>query len=210
MVSLFVLFDLILAWSCARNIINGSKASDQFVKLVSEFSNEIALAIYEIWSYHGNDENHRQSLIRGKLADAIGDSMVVLVNVAAQSGLDIKTLWQSQNFPVFNQVPHSAFLIASMGQGRLADAVKKGNTEEAVVAIGIMLYGLELLCKEYHLTPLLCLQDAYNEIKDRKGVMYNGIFVKSDDANYERICNELGLDGQTSSQDKREEELSYH
>jgi len=208
--SIFVLFELILAWSQARNIIAGTKASDQFVKLVSEFSNEIAEAIYEIWTFRGTDENERQAIIHTKLADAIGDSIVVLVNVAAQCGLDIKALWQSQNFTVYTQIPHCGFLIASMGQGRLADAVKKNNQEDAVVAIGIMLYGLELICKEYHLNPLLCLQDAYNEIKDRKGVVYNGIFVKADDANYERICNELGLDGHTSSQDKRAEDLSYH
>ena len=207
MISIFALFELVLAWSMARNIINGTKASDQFIKLVSEFSNEIADAIYQVWAYHGQDESERQKIIKTKLADAIGDSIVVLVNVAAQSGLDIKTLWQSQNFPVYSQIPHSGFLIASMGQGKLADAVKKNNQEDAVTAIGIMLYGLELIAKEYHLTPTGCLRDAYEEIKDRKGVVYNGIFVKADDPNYERIVAELGLEAEG---EKNERELSYH
>lgn len=193
MSNIFVIFAHILAWSNARNIINGTTAVDQFVKLVSEFSNEIAEALYEIAAYSGGDVQERNAIIHTKLADAIGDSLVVLVNICAQRGIDIEGIWQSQHFPVYNQVPNYGFLVASMGQGRLADALKKNNQDDVYSAIGTMLYGLELICEEYTLSPRGCAQDAYNEIKDRKGVVYNGIFVKSDDANYERILAELGL-----------------
>ncbi|QDH49671.1 NTP-pyrophosphyhydrolase [Pantoea phage Kyle] len=196
---IFVLFNLILEWSKARNIIGGGKAADQFVKLVSEFSNEISTAIYEIWTYHGSDTHQRKKLIVTSLKDAIGDSFVVLVNVSAQMGLDIKTIYGSQSFAVFTQVPHHGLLIAGMGQGRLADAIKKNNPDDAYAAIGLMIYGLQLICNEYGLRVEDCVEHAYLEIKDRKGVMYNGIFVKSDDANYERIVEELGLNSSTAA-----------
>lgn len=197
--SILVLFQLVYEWSMARNIINGSSAADQFVKLTSEFSNELAEAIYEIWSYHGNDPWERHAIISTKLADAVGDSLVVLTNIAAQMGMDIKDIYNTQNFPVYTQVPHAGLLVASMGQGRLADAIKKNNKEDAYAAIGVMLYGLDLVCKEYQIEPKNCLSDAYDQIKNRTGVMYNGIFVKSDDANYERIVEELAFNDSTAS-----------
>lgn len=37
-----------------------------------------------------------------------------------------------------------------------------------------------------------CLFTAWNDIKDRKGVMYNGVFVKENDERYNAIMAELG------------------
>lgn len=44
--------------------------------------------------------------------------------------------------------------------------------------IGDMLVVLIIMCRMYGLTLNECLTHAYNEIKDRKGKMVNGIFVK--------------------------------
>lgn len=38
-----------------------------------------------------------------------------------------------------------------------------------------------------------CLTKAWNDIKDRKGILYNGVFVKETDERYNAIKAELGL-----------------
>jgi len=49
---------------------------------------------------------------------------------------------------------------------------------EVAVGIGDMLVTIILLAKIVGLDSVDCLADAYDEIKDRKGKMVNGIFVK--------------------------------
>jgi len=45
-------------------------------------------------------------------------------------------------------------------------------------AIGDMMVVLTHIAKMYNLDLLQCYEQAYNEIKDRKGKIVNGIFVK--------------------------------
>lgn len=63
------------------------------------------------------------------------------------------------------------------------DALKRlGEGEEAILevadGIGDMLVTIILLAKMVGLDSVDCLADAYDEIKDRKGKMVNGLFVK--------------------------------
>ena len=97
--------DLIIAiehWAVARNLIDGSTAQAQTVKLLEE-AGELAGGVCR-----GNTD---------VIADSIGDCVVVLVILAAQCGLDF-------------------------GE---------------------------------------CVEGAYNEIKDRRGKMVDGMFVKEEE-----------------------------
>jgi len=63
------------------------------------------------------------------------------------------------------------------------DALKRlEQGEESILevadGIGDMLVTIILLAKTVGLDSVDCLADAYNEIKDRKGKMINGLFVK--------------------------------
>ena len=63
------------------------------------------------------------------------------------------------------------------------DALKRlDQGEESILevadGIGDMLVTIILLAKTVGLDSVDCLADAYNEIKDRKGKMINGLFVK--------------------------------
>lgn len=63
------------------------------------------------------------------------------------------------------------------------DALKRlEQGEEAILevadGIGDMLVTIILLAKMVGLDSVDCLADAYEEIKDRKGKMVNGLFVK--------------------------------
>ncbi len=97
-----LLFDEVVKWAEARNLIEGSTSQAQMVKLVEELG-EVAHALAR-----GDRE---------KLKDGIGDALVVLTILASQNQLDIEQ----------------------------------------------------------------CLTAAYLEIKDRKGKMVNGVFVKEQD-----------------------------
>lgn len=86
------------------------------------------------------------------------------------------------------------FLKASSEMGELADAILKGDRQGAVDGFGDALVCL-INAAEIMKIPLEeALEHAYNEIKDRKGVMFNHCFVKKTDPNYPRIIKVLGIE----------------
>lgn len=86
------------------------------------------------------------------------------------------------------------YMKAQSEMGELADALLKGNKEDTKDAIGDVLVCLINLSEQCNLSLEECLESAYDSIKDRKGVMFNGVFVKDTDENYERILNHLNRD----------------
>lgn len=75
--------------------------------------------------------------------------------------------------------PERQFLKAVSEMGELADALAKGQTEEAYDAIGDTVVCLINLAHMMGTSVPECLQLAYTEIKNRQGAMVNGVFVKS-------------------------------
>jgi hypothetical protein len=67
--------------------------------------------------------------------------------------------------------------------GELADNVNKQN--DIRDDIGDVLVTLIILAAQHDLELGECLQVAYDEIKDRKGVMLDGVFIKDTDECYE-------------------------
>lgn len=65
--------------------------------------------------------------------------------------------------------------------GELADAIGKKNRNKLVDSIGDMVVVLTILAQQNNTSIEYCITEAYNEIKDRKGKMVDGIFVKEDD-----------------------------
>lgn len=83
------------------------------------------------------------------------------------------------------------FLKASSEMGELADAILKGDRQGAVDGFGDVLVCL-INAAEIMKIPLEeALEHAYNEIKDRKGVMWQGCFVKESDSKYEDIMRKI-------------------
>ena len=62
--------------------------------------------------------------------------------------------------------------------GETAGALLKDKQDEIKDGIGDSLVTLIILSKQLGLTPTECLEAAWNEIKDRKGVTKDGVFVK--------------------------------
>jgi len=62
--------------------------------------------------------------------------------------------------------------------GELGNAIGKDNLPEIKDAIGDMIVVLTILSSQYGVNVEYCIDSAWEEIKDRKGKMINGIFVK--------------------------------
>lgn len=65
--------------------------------------------------------------------------------------------------------------------GELAKAVGKSDRAKVIDGIGDAMVVLTLIANYYETTPEECYSVAYEEIKDRKGRMVNGTFVKEAD-----------------------------
>ena len=65
--------------------------------------------------------------------------------------------------------------------GELCAAIARGKTDEAMDAIGDMTVVLTILSAQLGTTIEACQDAAWEQIKDRRGRMVNGVFVKEAD-----------------------------
>lgn len=65
--------------------------------------------------------------------------------------------------------------------GELAEGMAKQNEPEIVDALGDIYVVLTILSMQLGFDIERCINGAYDEIKDRKGKMLNGVFVKEAD-----------------------------
>ena len=153
---------LVLQWANDRNIVNGSDNIKQLLKTLTEAGEFIDAIMSE-----DVDE----------FVDAIGDQWVTLVIGMEQSG-----------------VTYQKALDSAMCMGTSDDALKNDTVvlyAISCIADGI-LKGDKILLEQGYGTYLQVLRNlktsftfgvaaAWNTIKDRKGKMVNGVFVKESD-----------------------------
>lgn len=65
--------------------------------------------------------------------------------------------------------------------GELASGLNKGRGDEIMDGIGDVFVVLVVLTTQLKINIDDCIMSAYNEIKDRRGRMINGVFVKESD-----------------------------
>lgn len=80
-----------------------------------------------------------------------------------------------------NADPNKQMLKLFEELGELASGMARNDTEIIVDSIGDTLVVLIGLCMQLDLDITESLEIAYNEIKDRKGKLINGVFVKESD-----------------------------
>ena len=152
----------VVKWAKDRGIIPNSSFDAQYIKLVEELG-ELALGIRK-----RDDE-----LIK----DSIGDVAVVLVNLAAIQGIDVKDIqigWIKTTTSKFN------LLVYFIGQL----VFERKNKESMRTVVNDCLFLLEGIATENGKSFMKCCELAWNEIKDRKGYLReDGIFIKEEDIN---------------------------
>lgn len=181
------LFANIREWAEARNILKGCTALAQACKLSEELGEVV------------------KAVIKGDLTllkDGVGDSIVVLDIIAAQLGADFEDVVNTSDYSqmlaqleavaALNPDQNRAGIIGTLN-AQASDIIGSlynyniDNEEaiaDAVIAIEHLrrLYcTLYIVAHHYDLTLYECVNFAYSEIKDRKGEMRGGVFVKEAD-----------------------------
>lgn len=170
----------IIGWANDRNLIEGSTVEKQNIKLVEEFGEFAA------------------GLARGKLdvqADALGDQLVICAIMGQQANVDLLgkmmefTGAEDRNYDsVVAQVSanwyrigvNKGFLMQTQNLGYLAQSIMDG--EDITEALALHFGSVLAMCLELGLRADNVLEDVWNIIKDRKGKMIDGVFVKENDA----------------------------
>jgi len=88
-------------------------------------------------------------------------------------------VWGDDRLITKNSTPQAQLLKCVSELGELADATLKNDREEIVDGLGDVLVTLVMYAATQGLCPRMCLEIAYDEIKDRKGHLTpEGVFVK--------------------------------
>lgn len=86
--------------------------------------------------------------------------------------------WATDRDLIEGATRHAQMLKLTEEVGELAAGIAKSKEAEVKDAIGDCVVVLTILAAQSGLTIEDCIEAAYNEIKDRKGRMSNGVFVR--------------------------------
>ena len=87
--------------------------------------------------------------------------------------------WAEARRIIPNSNPSTQLLKAISEIGELADATIKGDEDEIIDAVGDVMVCLVVYCALKDMNLVSCMEVAYDQIKNRKGVLLsNGVFVK--------------------------------
>ena len=108
--------------------------------------------------------------IRQDAKDGIGDCLVVMTIICDQYAMEIEHLMGTPIEGEDYSLGALGLLAADIARGRcIIDSMQN------LIAV------MHDTCRVYHQKKIDCLAQAWNEIKDRKGKMVNGTFVKESD-----------------------------
>ena len=94
---------------------------------------------------------------------------------------DLTVDWAEARNLIEGSDPKSQTLKLGSEFGELCDNIAKGRFSAAKDDIGDMVVVLTIIAQQIGSTLEECFEVAYNDIKDRKGKMVNGTFIKEGD-----------------------------
>lgn len=158
-------------WAIDRELDKKGTVEGQLIKTAEEVS-ELIIAI-------SKDDLE-------EIKDAVGDVFVTLVignlltNIKVLSSEDtiafenrIKYIGELHSLSIY-----SKYNIIKVILNDFNEIIAHGSYQ---TGIGNLWMDLNGVCLMYKLSPVDCIESAYNEIADRKGVVKNGSFVKASD-----------------------------
>lgn len=173
--SLEILISKIEQWAEDRNIINGAKPIDQAMKLFSEFG--------ELADNVGKGRDCR---------DDIGDCSVVIAIIMAQCGLSFYDYAENLKFTSQYDIKYNVAQLGSNIAEFISDIASNYEISDESDAFIWCIEYLNVIALQVDSSLKECVQIAYNDIKDRKGVIYNGTFIKESDPAYQNALESLG------------------
>ena len=153
-------------WFIARGIDQGD-IDKQGLKLIEETGELVAGYLKD-----------KEDLIK----DSIGDVAVVVVGYAMMAGVNPEKVFftEKDDYKPFNNVSTLIWmLVDSAFQAKASKDL--GIENSLLVNLQNIICYLDLICRELGYNFVSCFEQAYNEIKDRKGRWVDGSFVKEQD-----------------------------
>lgn len=89
--------------------------------------------------------------------------------------------WANDRNLIKGGTPNAQFVKLMEEVGELAQGIAKNRVEDVFDGIGDAVVVLTILASQYGTRIEDCIELAWQEIKDRKGRMVNGIFIKEAD-----------------------------
>lgn len=161
-------------WAEDRNIIKGSKPIDQAMKLFSEFG--------ELADNVGKGRDCR---------DDIGDCAVVITIIMRQCGLSLHAYAEDLKFISQYDIKYNVAQLGSNIAEFVSDIASNHEISDESDAFISCIEYLNVIALQIGSTINECLEVAYSDIKDRKGIMLGGIFIKESDPVYAQVIAEI-------------------
>jgi NTP pyrophosphatase (non-canonical NTP hydrolase) len=89
--------------------------------------------------------------------------------------------WAHQRNLIHGSTPNAQFIKLMEEAGELAAGLARQDESKVIDSIGDMVVVLTIMAEMYDFNIEGCIEAAYDEIKDRKGKMVDGVFVKEAD-----------------------------
>lgn len=165
--------NLILGWARDRNLIDGSTPAKQLDKLFEELGEFAGAAA------RSNVPEKRDEMLV-KMQDGLGDVFVVLTIVADQLEveLDFDNLEEYEDKPLNSMMYLCAGCLAGVVASLDYSLDYRADAEDNFTSLVSV---SRAVAKSYGFDYAACIDMAWNEIKDRKGRMVDGVFVKETD-----------------------------
>lgn len=112
-----------------------------------------------------------------EIEDAIGDIVVTLIIYAEMKKITCKRDFKNHSFKADDAAAHRLVTDYSV----LLQAEKFGQSLKPIIDMHeMMMIKLHRIACKYNLNIWECLKTAYNVIKNRKGKMINGVFIRDE------------------------------
>lgn len=163
-------------WAAERNFYapTGATYEGQWLKLMEECG-ELA----------GGLARNKQAMVE----DAIGDILVVLAVLDGFSPAETPTAQRMWNDDLsgakYDVSTVKAYSLVSKNLRLMLSEPKDYCQVYRMLAYD----ALKTIAESFNLTLEGCFLAAYNEIKDRQGIMYNGVFIKDTDPRYAELAD---------------------
>lgn len=153
---------LVIKWAEKKGILQNATPYKQLLKTGEEI-----LELLQVIEDNNLDE----------IEDAIGSVVVTLIIYAEMKKISCKRDFKNHSFKADDAAAHRLLTDCSV----LLQAEKFGQSLTPIIHTHeMMMVKLHYIANKYNLNIWECLKTAYNVIKNRKGKMINGVFIRDE------------------------------
>ena len=153
---------LVIKWAEKKGILQNATPYKQLLKTVEEI-----LELLQVIEDNNLDE----------IEDATGSVVVTLIIYAEMKKISCKRDFKNYSFKADDAAAHRLVTDYSV----LLQTEKFGQSLKPIIHTHeMMMVKLHYIANKYNLNIWECLKTAYNVIKNRKGKMINGVFIRDE------------------------------